>query len=76
MLEFRIKQFLDQCTIISQQQSAFAVVVQTASGIHIRRKAEIVESLMSSLGRELTQDTKRFVEKDYHTDTIIKDGQR
>lgn len=70
MLKFRVKQLLYKAAIIGQQQSTFAVVVQTASSINLGREAKLIESQMSCLGRKLAQNAIRLVEKDYHSGLI------
>ena len=42
MLEFRVKQFLDQFAVIGEEQGPLAVVIETAGSINACGEAEFV----------------------------------
>ena len=56
MLEFRVKQFFDEFSLVGEEQGTLAVVVEATSGIHIRRKTELGEGAVSGFGRELLRE--------------------
>ena len=66
MLEFRVKQFLDEPSLVSEEQSTFAVVVEATGSIHPSGEPEFVECPMSRFGSELAEYAVRFVEKNDH----------
>ena len=67
-LGFRIGETLHQRAFVGEQQQSFAVVVETARRINIRRGDEARERLARRRAavRELAQHVERFVEGDQH----------
>ena len=51
--EFRVEQFFDQTSVVGQQNQTFAVVIQPARRVHVRRQGKSVQSRVSAFGREL-----------------------
>ena len=66
MLEFWVKQLLDETAVVGEQQRSLAVVVEATSGIDACGEAELVEGPVPGLRGELAEDAKRFVKQDYH----------
>ena len=71
---FRVGQAFDESTIISKQQQAFAVTIQTPCRVDIRYVNELLESRMTCASTgELREDTVGFVENNVtHNEIIIK----
>ena len=66
MLESRVEQPFDEPSVVGEEQSPLAVVVEPTGGIHVGRKAELIECPMPAFRGELAEHAKRFVEKDNH----------
>lgn len=66
MLVFRVEQPFDEPSVVGEEQSPLAVVVEPTGCIHVGRKAELIECPMSAFRGELAEHAKRFVEKDNH----------
>ena len=66
MLEFRVKQFLDEPSLIGEEQGTLAIVVEATGGIHPYGEPEFVECPMSRFGSKLAEYTVRFIEKNDH----------
>ena len=60
--KFRIQQAMIQLFVIGQQQKSFAVEIQAAYGIHVRRHGkEILQGRLSFPGSELGQHVERLI---------------
>ena len=66
MLELRVKQLLDEGSVVGEEQGALAVVVEATGGIHACWETKLVERPMSGLGSELAEYAERLVEDDDH----------
>ena len=66
MLVFRVQQFLDEFSLIGEEQGTFAVMVKSTSSIHARGETEFIKCPMPSLGCELAEYAKRLVEQNHH----------
>ena len=62
VLVFRVQKFFDELAVISQEQSAFAIMVEATCGVHSWRKSEAIEGGVARFGGELAQNTKRLIE--------------
>ena len=66
MLKFRVKQFLDEFSVVGKEQGSLAVVVKTASSINAGWEPKFIQCPMPCFGGKLAKYAKRLVEQNHH----------
>ena len=66
MLELWIQEFLDETSVVGEEQGTLAVVVEPPSGIHASRETELIECPMTGIGGELAENAEGLVEQNHH----------